>query len=583
MPSSTVYNKPQTIESFLEPVERVPERYVIQGSIRMLQKPIQLSDHDLRSPRQIATLEIAASSPVIVHSVVRIAGKPEQQFICEKFYEDGNIKVLLDETYEAETPEGRAPTVLPSSILVALGLLSSHRTWSLWLGDITGAYMLAKPTRKYAIRAPRGWNDFCARAGRKDCQPFSADEVWYVLKNLYGSVDAARVWFLYISNIFIAKLGFTQCPIDRCVFRLLDEKGSVCIILLYVDDILILGDQELSHHIQTMLKTLVPITDSGMNYLGIEIDHDPAAGRVRVTQKGYAQKVLESLGMSDCRPVKTPLPTDFTATVIEAPNGGLPKGAAEFETGPFRSALGMLMFLATRTRPDLLFTVGVLATVSAPSASCPEAPCPGHRAALQRSLRYLAGSVDLGLLFQRMGKITLEAWCDASHGREIHHTASGYCKSTSGGFITLNMAVVSAFSAIQGATALSTFEAELYALVQVTRLVLALRHLISFLIGITLPPTVIHCDNNSVLLQLKRQDLSARSRHIRVHLGLIFDALEANEIDAQFIRSGENPSNAMTAAEDRDRFARSVDVMTGRPPEGPPRDMQPHGAQPHTA
>ena len=91
MPSSTVYNKPQTIESFLEPVERVPERYVIQGSIRMLQKPIQLSDHDLRSPRQIATLEIAASSPVIVHSVVRIAGKPEQQFICEKFYEDGNI------------------------------------------------------------------------------------------------------------------------------------------------------------------------------------------------------------------------------------------------------------------------------------------------------------------------------------------------------------------------------------------------------------------------------------------------------------------------------------------------------------
>lgn len=177
----------------------------------------------------------------------------------------------------------------------------------------------------------------------------------------------------------------------------------------YVDDILILGDQELSHHIQTMLKTLVPITDSGMNYLGIEIDHDPAAGRVRVTQKGYAQKVLESLGMSNCRPVKTPLPTDFTATVIEAPNGGLPKGAAEFETGPFRSALGMLMFLATRTRPDLLFTVGVLATVSAPSASCPEAPCPGHRAALQRSLRYLAGSVDLGLLFQRMGKITLEA------------------------------------------------------------------------------------------------------------------------------------------------------------------------------
>ena len=107
------------------------------------------------------------------------------------------------------------------------------------------------------------------------------------------------------------------------------------------------------------------------------------------------------------------------------------------------------------------------------------------------------------------------------------------------------------------------------------RQVLALRHLITFLVGVTLPPTVVHCDNNSVLLQLKRRDLSARSRHIRVHLGFIFDALEANEIDARFVRSGENPANAMTAAEDRDRFARSVDVMTGRPPEGPARDVRP--------
>ena len=338
-----------------------------------------------------------------------------------------------------------------------------------------------------------------------------------------------------------------------------------------------MGNQELCHRVKTTLKTLVPVTDSGTNYLGMEIDHDAEAGRVRVTQRGYSEKILERLEMSDAKPVKTPLPTDFTASVIEAPSGGLPKGAAAFDSAKFRSTLGMLMYIATRTRPDLLFSVGVLATVSAPSASCPEAPCPGHRAALQRSLRYLVGTTDLGLLFQRLdnSEIRLEAWCDASHGREIHHTASGYCKSRSGGFITLNMAVVSAFSAVQGATALSTFEAELYALVQVIRQVLALRHLITFLIGVTLPPTVVHCDNNSVLLQLKRRDLSARSRHIRVHLGFIFDALEANEIDAQFVRSGENPANAMTAAEDRDRFARSVDVMTGRPPEGPARDVRP--------
>ena len=227
--------------------------------------------------------------------------------------------------------------------------------------------------------------------------------------------------------------------------------------------------------------------------------------------------------------------------------------------------------LAVRTRPDLLFSCGILATVCRPNASCPTAPCPGHRAGLQRCLRYLRGTTDLGLVFQLQPQgLELEAWCDASHGREIHHTASGYCKSRSGGFITLAGACVSAFSSVQGATALSTFEAELYALVHVVRQTLALRLLITFLLGESLPTTTVHCDNASVIAQLKRRDLTARSRHIRVHLGFVYDAVDGREISVKFIRSNRNPANALTAAEDRDRFARSVDLLTGRPPEGPP-------------
>ena len=74
-----------------------------------------------------------------------------------------------------------------------------------------------------------------------------------------------------------------------------------------------MGNRELCHRVKTTLKTLVPITDSGTNYLGMEIDHDAEAGRVRVTQRGYSEKILERLEMSDAKPVKTPLPTDFTA------------------------------------------------------------------------------------------------------------------------------------------------------------------------------------------------------------------------------------------------------------------------------
>ena len=55
-----------------------------------------------------------------------------------------------------------------------------------------------------------------------------------------------------------------------------------------------------------------------------------------------------------------------------------------------------------------------------------------------------------------------------------------------------------------------------------------------------------------------------------MHLGFVYDAVDSREISVKFIRSNRNPANALTAAEDRDRFARSVDLLTGRPPEGPP-------------
>merc|ERR1712167_60816 len=151
----------------------------------------------------------------------------------------------------------------------------------------------------------------------------------------------------------------------------------------------------------------------------------------------------------------------------------------------------------------------------------------------------------------------LSALCDASHGREIHRTASGYCKSRSGGAVLACGAVIAAFSSIQQATALSTFEAELYALVSTVRLLLALRRLATFILGVTLSASIVLCDSASVIAQLARRDLRQRTRHIRVHLGFVIDAIENNEIIVQHVPTRDNAANTLTAAEDRDRFARS--------------------------
>ena len=59
-----------------------------------------------------------------------------------------------------------------------------------------------------------------------------------LLKNCYGSKDAAANWFTVLSNS-LQERGFTQSPIDPCLFT-----HSDCIIATYVDDCLIFCKKE---------------------------------------------------------------------------------------------------------------------------------------------------------------------------------------------------------------------------------------------------------------------------------------------------------------------------------------------------
>ena len=56
------------------------------------------------------------------------------------------------------------------------------------------------------------------------------------------------------------------------------------------------------------------------------------------------------------------------------------------------SAVGLLLPLRTRTRPDITYAVGIVARFSSD-------PCKEHWMAVKRTFRYLRGSTNLGLLF----------------------------------------------------------------------------------------------------------------------------------------------------------------------------------------
>jgi hypothetical protein len=74
----------------------------------------------------------------------------------------------------------------------------------------------------------------------------------------------------------------------------------------------------------------------------------------------------------------------------------------------YLNAIGALMYLANNTRPDIAFMVNYLTRHSA-------APTMHHWNNIKNILRYLNGTIDLGLFFQRNQEYDLIGYVDAGY------------------------------------------------------------------------------------------------------------------------------------------------------------------------
>jgi hypothetical protein len=95
----------------------------------------------------------------------------------------------------------------------------------------------------------------------------------------------------------------TRCEADYSIFFLHSSPTTCLYLLVYVDDIIITGNDEasiqrlkehLSLHFQT--KDLGPLK----YFLGIEVAQSKTG--VAITLRKYALDILEETGLLDCRP-----------------------------------------------------------------------------------------------------------------------------------------------------------------------------------------------------------------------------------------------------------------------------------------
>ena len=387
--------------------------------------------------------------------------------------------------------------------------------WQMHQIDITAAYLNGTLTDETYMEQPSPF----VEEGKEDY-------VCKLKRSIYGLHQSGREWNNCLDE-FLKEIGLKESIADPCVYYNI-EQGLI--VGVYVDDkFLIVRDTEVLNNFKTKLLNRFKARDLGeaSEILSIKIERQ-TDGSVCLDQTAYAEEILNTFGMADCKPASTPLDagTKFTK---ESENDSVRTNK------PYREVVGSLLYLANGTRPDLAYAVAYM------SQFCNN-PTDEHWSGLKHILRYLQGTKDRKLCYKKT-KMKAQFYSDADWASDVSDR-----KSYSGYTCILAGAAVSWRSRKQEATALSTTEAEYIAMCHASKEVLWFK---SFLNEIGMgafieEPTNVFVDNQGAIHLVKNKVTSERSKHIDLKFHFLRDQVKKDILTFKYVPSRENKADIFT-------------------------------------
>ncbi|RVW13866.1 Retrovirus-related Pol polyprotein from transposon RE1 [Vitis vinifera] len=299
------------------------------------------------------------------------------------------------------------------------------------------------------------------------------DYVCKLNKSLYGLKQAPRAWFMRLSQTLL-EFGFLSSPVDASLFT------------------------------EFKMKDLGPLG----YFLGIQASRDSSGLHLR--QSKYIGDLLQRTKMAGAKPASSPCTTGLKLST----HVGEPLTASQITE--YRQTMGALQY-CTLNRPDIAFSVNQL---------CQHMHCPNsvHWTTAKRVLRYLKGTIDLGLWYTK-GEQTLQAFCDSDWAGNPDDR-----RSTTGYGVFFGSCLISWTAKKQSVVARSSTEAEYRALTITTAELYWIRMLLKKLhISLPTAPTI-WCDNSGALALASNPVFHARTKHIEVDFHFIREKVANRDI-----------------------------------------------------
>ncbi|KAM2884753.1 hypothetical protein COP2_012021 [Malus domestica] len=391
------------------------------------------------------------------------------------------------------------PVAKPVTIWLLL-TMAAQFDWFLNQLDVNNAFLHGNLSESVFMVQPSGFEDLT-----------KPTHVCGLHKSLYGLKQAPRAWYEKLYSA-LSSFGFHGSQNDHSLF--VKKDPTLVFILIYVDDILVTGpDAQACQATISQLSALFPIKDLGpLHYfLGIEVKRSSSG--IFISQTKYILDLLQKSKMDDAKPCATPLNTfsmDHESPLLSDPT-------------EHRSLVGGLQYL-TRSQPDLLFAVNLVCQFM-------HQPRESYLQTVKRILRYLKGTLELGLWFSKTATpLRINAFSDADWAccHLDRRSIGGFC-------IFLGNSLLSWSVKKQPTVARSSTEAEYRSLTNSTaELTWICKLLIDVSLKLPSPPTL-WCDNIFAMHLAKNLVFHARTKHVELDYHYIREKGLSKELSVHFI------------------------------------------------
>ena len=472
-----------------------------------------------------------------------------------KRYPDGSVRKLKArlcvrgdrQTYGLDYFETYAPVVQWVTIRLVLLMVLVFQ-WETVQTDYTNAFAQAFLTEDVYMELP------------KDFAPNTDDGKEYVLhlkKSLYGLKQAPLSWYDHLKG-HLEQRGFKQSAFDPCLFY---DPIKRILCLVYIDDVIWAGpDKSLIMKVMDSLKDDLEMTVEGdvSAYLGIDFER-LNNGQIKLKQYGLIDKVLKATGLQDCNPDKTP--------ASQTPLGKDQDGEDYAEQWSYASVVGMLLYLASNSRPEIAYAVHQCARFT-------HNPKTSHAKAVKRICRYLKGTRDQGMTLTPSKEcLSVDCYVDADFAGQWNSEdpQDPLCvKSRTGYVLMVANCPVHWVSKLQTEIAVSTMEAEYIALSLAMRDLIPLRGLvdeIKAMFDINELPcrtySKVFEDNNGTILLATTPRMTPRSKHIAVKYHFFKEHVYNGNIRLVKVASDEQVADCLTKGLDKTLFQRARKMLSG--------------------